>query len=80
MSKYLNDRKFRIQIYNFELTRYSGDKNVTDPSVEEAGNILRWIAPEKLTDSQYTTQGEIFSFGMLIWELILKKFHLKVGK
>uniref|UniRef100_U9TSQ6 Protein kinase domain-containing protein n=1 Tax=Rhizophagus irregularis (strain DAOM 181602 / DAOM 197198 / MUCL 43194) TaxID=747089 RepID=U9TSQ6_RHIID len=68
------------KIYNFESARYSGDNNVTDPSVEEAGNILRWIAPEKLTDSQYTTQGEIFSFGMLIWELIFEKVPYKGWK
>ncbi|GBB95586.1 hypothetical protein RclHR1_02570020 [Rhizophagus clarus] len=57
------------KIYNFESARYSDDENIT----EESENKLRWIAPEKLTDSKYTTQGEIFSFGMLIWELIFEK-------
>ncbi|UZO08194.1 uncharacterized protein OCT59_028456 [Rhizophagus irregularis] len=41
--------------------------------VTAAGDIIPWLAPEKLTGSRYTTQCEIFSFGMLLWELVFEK-------
>ncbi|POG60493.1 hypothetical protein GLOIN_2v1712531, partial [Rhizophagus irregularis DAOM 181602=DAOM 197198] len=36
---------------------------------------VRWLAPEKLINykSKYTTQCEIFSFGVLLWELAFEK-------
>jgi serine/threonine protein kinase len=62
------------KIYNFESARYPCDENTTDPV---ADNRLRWIAPEILTASLYTTQSEIFSFGMLLWELIFERIPYK---
>ncbi|EXX55828.1 kinase-like domain-containing protein [Rhizophagus irregularis DAOM 181602=DAOM 197198] len=62
------------KIYNFELANYS-DKNTTSLPIDvtAAGDIIPWLAPEKLTGSRYTTQCEIFSFGMLLWELVFEK-------
>ncbi|RHZ46765.1 hypothetical protein Glove_606g77 [Diversispora epigaea] len=49
-------------------------KHVTD--------IIRWMAPEKLRDSTYSTDStinhvpytfEVFSFGMKLWELVFEK-------
>ncbi|CAB5366718.1 unnamed protein product [Rhizophagus irregularis] len=62
------------KIYNFESVRYSCDENTTNPV---ADNKLHWIAPEILTASLYTIQSEIFSFGMLFWELIFEKIPYK---
>ncbi|RGB31479.1 kinase-like domain-containing protein [Rhizophagus diaphanus] len=62
------------KIYNFESVRYSCDENTTNPV---ADNKLHWIAPEILTASPYTIQSEIFSFGMLFWELIFEKIPYK---
>ncbi|RIA96641.1 kinase-like domain-containing protein [Glomus cerebriforme] len=68
------------KIYNFKLACYS-DENITSSPVDlAAGNILRWIAPEKLTDSQYITKFETFSFGMLFWELTFEKIPYKGWK
>jgi hypothetical protein len=82
------------KIYNFELARYSDGITTSLPidlNSEEARDIVPWLAPEKLIDSQYTTQREIpqykfqpeipryttqceiFSFGMLLWELAFEK-------
>ncbi|RIA93091.1 kinase-like domain-containing protein [Glomus cerebriforme] len=63
------------KIYNFELARsFDGKTTMLDPT---AGDILRWMAPEKLTNTPYTTQCEIFSFGMLLWELTFEKIPYK---
>ncbi|CAB5342216.1 unnamed protein product [Rhizophagus irregularis] len=62
------------KIYNFELARYT-DGNTTSTPINptKAGDIIPWLAPEKLIGSRYTAQCEIFSFGMLLWELAFEK-------
>ncbi|RIA96647.1 kinase-like domain-containing protein [Glomus cerebriforme] len=62
------------KIYNFELARYSNGNTTSLPiDLVAAKDIIPWLAPEKLINSRYTTQCEIFSFGMLLWELTFKK-------
>src|SRR6266496_4769643 len=58
------------KIYSFELARpFDGISNSISMDPEKVKDILPWLAPEKLNNSRYTTQCEIFSFGMLLWEL-----------
>ncbi|RIA88664.1 kinase-like domain-containing protein [Glomus cerebriforme] len=64
---------FDPKIYNFELARaFTG--NTTSLS-GEMNDAVRWLAPEKLKDhnTRYTTHCEIFSFGVLLWELAFEK-------
>ncbi|GBB95587.1 hypothetical protein RclHR1_02570021 [Rhizophagus clarus] len=62
------------KIYNFEFARYSDGVTTTYLMDQtKAGNIVHWSAPEKITNSRYTIQCEIFSFGMLLWELTFEK-------
>ncbi|GBC43732.2 kinase-like domain-containing protein [Rhizophagus irregularis DAOM 181602=DAOM 197198] len=70
------------KIYNFELACYTNDVNNISLSIdsESAGDILPWLAPETLSNSQYTIQCEIFSFGMLLWELTFEKIPYKGWK
>ncbi|GES97466.1 kinase-like domain-containing protein [Rhizophagus clarus] len=57
------------KIYNFNLTRYIFENIAT--LRQEIDDAVRWLAPEKLINfkSKYTTRCEIFSFGILLWEL-----------
>ncbi|CAB5342253.1 unnamed protein product [Rhizophagus irregularis] len=72
------------KIYNFELARFFDGKTTTMSL--ETEDIVSWLAPEKLDGSRYTTQCEIFSFGMLLWELAFEKIPYqgwevdKIGK
>ncbi|CAG8574921.1 8807_t:CDS:2 [Ambispora gerdemannii] len=61
---------YEAKIANFHLSR------VTEgPTVDIKGNIIEivhWLAPEKFSNKPfkpYTTQCDIFSYGMLLWEL-----------
>jgi hypothetical protein len=60
------------KIYNFELARFVDGKSTT-MNLLAIEDIISWLAPEKLNGSRYTTQCEIFSFGMLLWELAFEK-------
>jgi serine/threonine protein kinase len=61
------------KIYNFKLARYTFGNTTT--LQEEINDAVRWLAPEKLISfkSKYTTQCEIYSFGVLLWELAFEK-------
>ncbi|CAB5366710.1 unnamed protein product [Rhizophagus irregularis] len=64
------------KICNFELAHYSDrNGNSSSLSIDQATAVdaLPWLAPEMLTTFRYTPQCEIFSFGMLLWELAFEK-------
>ncbi|CAG8544651.1 9908_t:CDS:10 [Diversispora eburnea] len=61
------------KLSNFKYARHNSQAT-TD--IKEITNILRWMAPEKMLDPKkvrYTFKCEIFSFGMLLWELLFQK-------
>ncbi|RHZ74614.1 hypothetical protein Glove_220g57 [Diversispora epigaea] len=63
------------KIANFMYSR-SVTSSTTDMKV--VTDIMRWMAPEKLRESvkhyvPYNFKSEIFSLGMLLWELVFEK-------
>ncbi|KAF0416262.1 kinase-like protein [Gigaspora margarita] len=69
-------RHIELKITNFQLA-----KKVSDVKVNDKGSILNiynWAAPEMMQEiSFYTQKCEIFSFGMLLWELAYQKIPYK---
>ncbi|POG68498.1 kinase-like domain-containing protein [Rhizophagus irregularis DAOM 181602=DAOM 197198] len=63
------------KISNFKYSRVL-QANTTD--IGNITHIVRWLAPEKMdSGNRYTVQCEIFSFGMLLWELAFQRFPYK---
>ncbi|CAB5364756.1 unnamed protein product [Rhizophagus irregularis] len=61
------------RITNFEYSYYMGGKPSIIPTID---NVINWTAPEKIEnfDSyKYDTKCEVFSFGMLLWELSFER-------
>ena len=56
------------KLANFEIAR--GSDAVTT-SIKSQLERIRWLAPEKLKDhnNPYTAKCEIYSFGMVLWEI-----------
>ncbi|CAB4392279.1 unnamed protein product [Rhizophagus irregularis] len=56
------------KLANFEYARGASG---TTSSIGDLMRIVHWLAPEKMIDknTRYTAKCEIFSFGMLLWEL-----------
>ncbi|KAG9293231.1 hypothetical protein G9A89_010602 [Geosiphon pyriformis] len=65
----LINRYHAAKIANFTLSRnYTDITSAMAPTLE----TVRYLAPEKLSDHRknpYTTKCEIFSFGILLWEI-----------
>ncbi|RHZ71456.1 hypothetical protein Glove_258g53 [Diversispora epigaea] len=67
--------RFEPKIANFI---YSRENNQMTTGYEKTVKILHWMAPEKIRSTnerpvKYTYECEIFSFGMLLWELTFQK-------
>ncbi|CAG8485287.1 12379_t:CDS:2 [Acaulospora morrowiae] len=73
--------KMDPKITNFHLSRIKDEASVKIPNI---GTVINWMAPEKMRSydnskhfSPYTVQCEIFSFGMLLWELAFQRIPYK---
>ncbi|CAI2166719.1 19772_t:CDS:10 [Funneliformis geosporum] len=60
------------KIANFEYERFTTDETTNLVDITES---FHWLAPEKMRyyDYRYNIKCEVFSFGMLLWELIFQK-------
>lgn len=39
-------------------------------SLQSSSSLLRWAAPEVITHGKYTTSSDVWSFGILMWEVM----------
>ncbi|CAI2167195.1 5919_t:CDS:2 [Funneliformis geosporum] len=66
------DARYEAKIANFHLSREHHDLTI---QIKTYSTIIRWLAPEKMpkdnqpSKEKYNFKCEIFSFGMLLWEL-----------
>ncbi|CAI2184065.1 16829_t:CDS:2 [Funneliformis geosporum] len=64
-----------------KLTNFKISRNVNDTTSTIGSSLegTRWLAPEKLRDQYqpYNHKCEIFSFGMLLWELAFEQIPYK---
>ncbi|CAG8601546.1 10311_t:CDS:2 [Diversispora eburnea] len=63
-----------------KIAKFNYSRTTSGPTsdMKDVTGITHWMAPEKLRDSvkkpvPYTIKCEIFSFGMLLWELVFEK-------
>jgi serine/threonine protein kinase len=81
---YLSNRKFihrdlaarnilvswdeHCKISDFGLTRKMDSQSMY---VSQGGRVaIKWAAPEALTDQQYTNASDVWSFGIVMWEVM----------
>ncbi|RIB27332.1 hypothetical protein C2G38_2240208 [Gigaspora rosea] len=74
------DKNYSAKLAKFDLSRHAKHISTKIKSIEE---IIRWLAPEKLTSDakpgkeNYTFKCEVFSYGMLLWELSFQNVPYK---
>ena len=64
----LLDENFKVKLcdFGFSFSTIQGYKS-------KLGGTYHWMAPEILNDGKYEASAEIFSFGMIIWEMLTGK-------
>ena len=69
--KYGNVIVYTVKIANFHLAQHlNGNKYYT---VEEGTRFaVRWTAPEGFTSNRLSIKSDVWSFGILLWELVTK--------
>jgi len=67
----LENNKYILKITDFGLARIS-DKGFYDAK-EEAKFPIRWTAPEVLTTYKVSRAADVWSFGVVLWEMIEAK-------
>ena len=67
-SNILIDDNWKIKIGDFGLSKFYNKNNVN----ENRGRIgtPHWMAPEILKGEKYQYNADIFSFGMILWEIL----------
>ncbi|CAG8736643.1 1383_t:CDS:2, partial [Acaulospora morrowiae] len=86
---------YSAKLANFDLCRKTTQNSI---EIKNIYDIVRWLAPEKMPKDnktppeKYTYKCEVFSYGMLLWELAFQKLpylgmdgmticeHVKSGK
>jgi len=65
----LVDKKWNLKVGDFGLTRLKGTKTVNMDN--RVGSIF-WTAPEVLRGEEYTEKSDVYSYGVVLWELLTR--------
>ena len=62
---------FKLKICDFGISRSVDGAHTTDMT----GSIgtIAWSAPEMLSGLQYTSTVDVYSFGILLWEIVTRR-------
>jgi serine/threonine protein kinase len=61
-------KNFVLKIADFGLTRYTSEEDYYRLSTDGRFPV-KWMAPESLIDRKYSSKSDIWSFGVLLWEV-----------
>ena len=62
----LFDEKFEVKIADFGI---ACEETLSDLLVDDEGPY-RWMAPEMLKRKPYNRKVDVYSFGLLLWEMV----------
>lgn len=63
----LVDKHWRVKVCDFNLSRFMEEQCVLSSL---AATNPRWLAPEILSGQGYTFSSDVYSFGIILWELM----------
>merc|ERR1711879_621453 len=63
----MGNEDWTAKLADFGLSRVCSDE------MTSGQGTVKWMAPEILSNAPYTTKSDIYSFGLIIWEVIMQK-------
>ena len=72
----LVDSKWNLKISDFGMSRikYRAYLQKSNPELEMAGGTPEWMSPEALRNDNVDELSDVYSFGIILWELITLNF------
>jgi len=64
----LLDAKYRVKVADFGLARTKAINTMTGQC-----GTFQWMAPEVIGSNHYTEKADVFSFGIILWELVARQ-------
>jgi len=68
----LVDNNWHVKVGDFGLARFRSDKESNDPSLAKIRGTFAYAAPEVYKGQVYSTKSDIFSFAIIVWELVTR--------
>ena len=69
-----------LQICNFEYAQRVQYGDSSGVPISHLDYLYGWMAPEQLSGKPANQAGDVFSFGILVWECVTRKLPLKYVK
>ncbi|XP_057520107.1 uncharacterized protein LOC130800532 isoform X2 [Amaranthus tricolor] len=69
-SNLLVDKNWNVKVGDFGLSKL---KNATFLTAKSGGGTPQWMAPEVLRNDPSNEKSDVFSFGVILWELVTVK-------
>lgn len=66
----LIDKDGRVKVTDFGLSRFVDHQSGTGKNVKSGPRNPLWASPEILKDSVLTKKADVYSFGIILWELL----------
>lgn len=60
------DNEFQLKVCDFGISKILEHDETTNTKL----GTLSWMAPEALLDSKYTKESDVYSYGMVLWEIV----------
>eukprot|EP01104_Vermistella_antarctica_P007109 TRINITY_DN1784_c0_g1_i1.p1 TRINITY_DN1784_c0_g1~~TRINITY_DN1784_c0_g1_i1.p1 ORF type:complete len:1436 (-),score=219.60 TRINITY_DN1784_c0_g1_i1:255-4562(-) len=61
---------FGVKVADFGLARHTADNNTAAMTMQVGTPI--WTAPEVLRSTQYSVKADVYSFGIVMWEILTR--------
>lgn len=73
------DQSLKVKLGDFGLARELYSKSVKDyyKHINDINKLLpiRWMSPESICEGVFTTKSDVWSFGIIIWEILTLGFQ-----
>jgi tRNA A-37 threonylcarbamoyl transferase component Bud32 len=71
----LLDENFRAKLCDFgmSLIRTETSRQTNNSATDEATGTVSWMAPELFNGQKYTQKADVYSYGMILWEIAARK-------